>query len=219
MKGRAGLWRGLLAKAARRAGIKWQRRDVDTANRPLIVLDTETTGLDPDRHEVWEIGAIAVAPADGNDFSKPRELHEFHRFLRLDDLEHADPRALEVSHFSERYVADEAISAEQAIDDLLDLTQGGVLAGLNIGFDVGFLRPMLGLREANWHYSPLDIKSMAAGVLGLRVPSSSNDLARALGVYPENFERHTALDDCRFALAIYDAALAEARRLRVASEQ
>lgn len=31
--------------------------------RPLVFLDTETTGLDPARHEVWEI-AYAVGKHD-----------------------------------------------------------------------------------------------------------------------------------------------------------
>lgn len=85
--------------------------------------------------------------------------------------------------------------------DLLSLTEGAVLTGLNISFDMGSLRPLPGLRAPNWHYSPFDIKSLAAGALGMPPPWSSNEMAIALGVGPADFARHGAL-------AIYDAALA-----------
>lgn len=69
-----------------------------------------------------------------------------------------------------------------------------------------------------WHYRIRDIGSLAFGHLhGLRhryagegVPeippldASTDDFARALGVDPEAFERHSALGDCRLVLAMMD---------------
>jgi DNA polymerase III epsilon subunit-like protein len=172
----------------------------------LISLDTETTGTDPARHEVWELAAVIREP-DGTEV-------EYARLLTLSNLDDADPKALEVGDFMHRYDEERAVSPTEAIAGLLPLTEGGVLGGLNISFDVGFVRPLLGTRQPNWHYSPIDVKSLAAGALGLEPPWSSNDLAGRLGVDPEDFARHSALADCRFALAIYDAALAHVRGRR-----
>lgn len=172
----------------------------------LISLDTETTGTDPDRHEVWEIAAVLRDP-DGRET-------EFERLLRLQRLDEADPRALEVGDFLNRYKEAQAVEPAEAIADLLKLTEGAVLGGLNVSFDVGFLRPLLGLRQPNWHYSPLDFKSFAGGALALEPPWSSNDLAFRLGVDPDAFARHSALADCHFGLAVYDAALDRIRSRR-----
>lgn len=58
----------------------------------LAFVDTETTGLDPDFHEIWEVGLIV------NDEERLWQLPV--------DLKRADPKALEIGRFHERYKAD-----------------------------------------------------------------------------------------------------------------
>jgi hypothetical protein len=55
----------------------------------LAFIDTETTGLDPDRHEIWEIALIV-------------DDQEYQWFLPV-DLGKADPIALNIGRFHERY--------------------------------------------------------------------------------------------------------------------
>ncbi len=57
----------------------------------LAFVDTETTGLDPDLHEIWEVGLII-------------DDKEYHWFLPV-DLGSADAFALNIGHFHERYEA------------------------------------------------------------------------------------------------------------------
>ena len=73
-----------------------------------------------------------------------------------------------------------------------------------------------------WEYHLVDVEALAAGWLaaghdwsqgppvGDRAtpPWSSEELSRAVGVDPDDFDRHTALGDARWAAAIYDAVLA-----------
>jgi len=167
--------------------------------RPLVFLDTETTGLNPDKHEVWEIAALVRF------YDRP--VYTFCRQLKLKQLDSSDPRSLEVGSFGRRYDENKAVEPEQVAKELLLLTDQAVLLGLNISFDLGFLKVLLGRNRPNWHYSPVDIKSFAAGALGVPPPWPSNDLARQLGVVPGDYQRHNALDDCYFAAEIYDAAL------------
>ena len=45
---------------------------------PLVFLDIETTGLDPEVHEVWEVGAIVRIPtAEGPGSYIEKEYHWF----------------------------------------------------------------------------------------------------------------------------------------------
>lgn len=73
---------------------------------PLVFLDTETTGLDPYRHDIWEVAAVRRDPLDA-----------------------------------------------------------------------------------------------------LAPPWDSEAVSRAVGVNPDDFERHTAMGDVRWAMAIYDAVM------------
>lgn len=88
-------------------------------------------------------------------------------------------------------------------------------------FDAGFLSAFLahyGQPARPWHYRLRDIGSMAAGYLagnydpyrvnrGLapQIPAldaSTDEYAVALGLDPDQFERHTALGDCRLVEAM-----------------
>jgi hypothetical protein len=77
-----------------------------------------------------------------------------------------------------------------------------------------------------WHYHLIDVEALAAGWIaaqsgpvpiliaganvGLvsgRPPWRSEELSRAVGVDPDDFDRHTALGDARWAKAIYEAVM------------
>ena len=169
---------------------------------PLVSFDTETTGTDPSRHRIWELAAVR------------RELDGSRSELELQTFVHArgakvDPKALEIGNFAKRFRAMDAIGPLQTIQRFNEFAAGAVIMGLNVSFDLGFLRPLLersALAPA-WHYSPVDIKSLAGGALGIAPPWSSDELAAALDIDPDSFERHSALGDCYLGFAIYDAAL------------
>ena len=99
---------------------------------------------------------------------------------------------------------------------------GATIVAANPAFDTAFLAAFLRWHSQapTWHYRLRDIGSMAAGFLakgcmpalvreGL-VPAlpafdaSTDDFARALGVDPGAFERHSALGDCRLVAAMFD---------------
>lgn len=116
----------------------------------LVFLDTETTGLDPDRHEVWE---IAYAVDDGpilsaivpHDFRKP------------------DPRALAMNGYLDRALD----GYDHDFDSTLKrIIRGATLVGANPAFDAAFLRARWGFYSP-WHHRLWDVEAYAAGVLGL----------------------------------------------------
>lgn len=93
----------------------------------VLVLDTETTGLDPETDEILQI-AIIEYDGDGrfSSFFRPERHREW-------------PGAMEVNHITpgavERCAA--AFEYRQAIQQILD--SADVLVGYNIGFDFAFL--------------------------------------------------------------------------------
>jgi DNA polymerase-3 subunit epsilon len=101
-----------------------------------IVLDTETTGLEPERgHRVIEIGALEM---------EDRRLtgREFHVYLNPErDIEDG---ALEVHGLTAEFLSDKPRFAEIA-DDFLAFVHGAELIIHNAPFDLGFLDYELGM--------------------------------------------------------------------------
>ena len=205
----------------------------------LAFLDTETTGLDPDRHEVWEIGLILRRP--------DRTDQEYVWQLPV-DLGQADPIALNIGRFHDRRASVAGQSLEDPVlgrpaeltampvgglvrvdalnrwaDQFVALTRGSHLVGAVVSFDADRLWRLLRSLDQcpMWHYHLVDVEALAAGYLAGQDPASvttpdndkcqppwsSEELSRAVGVDPEDFDRHSALGDARWAKAIYDAVI------------
>ena len=72
----------------------------------LAFIDTETTGLDPELHQIWEVGLImrgAAFPAMLESIPEEGTHDYWYRWFLPVDLSRADPKALEVSGFHDRH--------------------------------------------------------------------------------------------------------------------
>lgn len=184
--------------------------------RARAATDLETTGLDPAKHDAWEI-AIVHHGIDGivSEYLWQKRPSE-------QALLEADPEALEISGYHERMVVPEGAEALDMItgqpltlgelfEEIHQLLDGAILVGSNIGFDADFLRRMLG--TAPWFYRPVCAVTLAAGFLYSAEPGAMPGEARAfstshvskhMGVrQPGPDERHTALPDARWAFDLY----------------
>lgn len=165
----------------------------------VVFIDCETTGLDPERHEIWEIGLL---DANGHEWRCTPEV----------DRGTADAVSLDIGEFYTRYPINALnlqMSRARAAREVERLTRGHHIAGAVISFDAAFLTRFLRANNATpgWHYHIIDVEAIAAGRLGLAPPWKSDELSRAVGVDPGMFERHTALGDALWARAIYDACI------------
>lgn len=174
----------------------------------VCFLDTETLGLDPDVNPVWEVGLILP---DGTE-------REWHIKVTDRDISLAHPKALEISGFEERYGKTRAVDTpEHFCRDLDDLIPERChLAGAVISFDEERLRRLLWKHgySPRWHYHLIDVETLAEGYLAgvefgesIELPWNSETLSRAVNVNPDDFDRHTALGDARWAKAIYEAVM------------
>ncbi|WP_181785610.1 3'-5' exonuclease [Streptomyces phytophilus] len=196
---------------------------------PLAVVDTETTGLDRFLHDAWEIAAIVRA--DG---------YEDEYVFRIEpDLTNADSKALEINRYHERTTAPDWRwdDRQTAATRLYSLLNGAVILGSNPAFDADMIGNLFGRYYADprpWHYRVIDVPAMAAGWLyganehftysgpvdlaeTVALPWKSYHLSEALGVAPPaEKERHTALADARWQVALYDAVVARRGQERAA---
>jgi DNA polymerase-3 subunit epsilon len=101
-----------------------------------IVLDTETTGLEPSQgHRVIEIGCVELV-------NRRLTGNHFHQYLQPDrDI---DEGAIEVHGISNEFLLDKPRFADVA-RDFLDFVRGAQLIIHNAPFDMGFLNNELGL--------------------------------------------------------------------------
>ena len=95
-----------------------------------IVLDTETTGLEPEQgHRIIEIGCVEM-------IERRLTGNNFHVYLQPD--REIDAAAVEVHGITDAFLADKPRFADVA-DDLMAYLQGAELVIHNAPFDVGFL--------------------------------------------------------------------------------
>lgn len=95
--------------------------------KPFAVLDTETTGLDPQRHEIIE---IAVKSPHGT----------FHSLVKPQRLENAEPKALELNGYAKdpsRW--DDAPTIDEVLPKVMAHLVDCIMVGHNVSFDKGFL--------------------------------------------------------------------------------
>lgn len=163
----------------------------------LVFLDTETTGLDPARHEVWE-AAVAVNDEPIRSYVFPHS------------LDTADPHALEMNGYISRGLG--IVPDVWADVELKGLLTGTTIVGANPAFDTSFLRARWGV--APWHHRLVDVESMALAVLGYDRPKGLRDLAADLRGRGHDIPApdHTAAADVATTRAVFHALRAEVSR-------
>jgi len=165
--------------------------------RLLIFLDLETTGLEVQKHEVIEIGALKVAPR------KPfKMLDQLFIKVKPKDLKNASKSALKLVGYSPEEW-ENALDIDKALKNLDEFSENGVLVGYNVSFDWSVLdRAYFSLgRQDPFYYHRLDVMPMAY----LKLFSQRSLKRFSLGEICKYFKvpegiKHNALDD---AMATY----------------
>lgn len=100
--------------------------------KPLAYIDTETTGLDYNLHEVIEVAVLRVEP-DGTQT-------RFHSLIKPENIEIAEEKALQVNGYRENPVPwESAPLMKEVAPKLAAFIKGCILVGHNIPYDEGML--------------------------------------------------------------------------------
>jgi len=162
-----------------------------------IVLDTETTGLDPALgHRIIEVGCVEL---------RGRQLtqHRFHSYINPERA--IDAGAMQVHGITDERVADEPVFAKVA-GELLDFIRGAELVIHNAAFDVGFLDAefeRLGLGKVAGHCPTVtDTLKMAREMRPGR-RNSLDALCKDFGIDNSGRQLHGALLDAELLAEVY----------------
>ncbi len=163
-----------------------------------IVLDTETTGLEPaDGHRIIEIGCVELS-------GRRITGRDYHQYLQPERK--IDEGAIEVHGITNEFLADKPRMADVAAD-FLDFIKGAELVIHNAPFDVGFIDHELRMLGPDWgrvadHCTVIDTLQLARQLH----PGQRNSLDALCKRYEiDNSQRqlHGALLDARILADVY----------------
>jgi DNA polymerase-3 subunit epsilon len=185
-------------------------------NDRLLVLDTETGGLDPNEFSILSVGAVIW---DDGALGQEIDLPIAEASIVT------DPESLSINQINPKKHLLTAIPVDQAIAHFTSylkrnfpaLAQGEkiTLVGHNVAFDIGFLRRFFRLGnerfEDYFSHRAVDTATilkflMLAGRVSLDSPNSTAAFDY-FGVKISNRERHTALADARATAKLLSAML------------
>ncbi|MFO7306657.1 MAG: DNA polymerase III subunit epsilon [Gammaproteobacteria bacterium] len=163
-----------------------------------IVLDTETTGLEPEQgHRIIEIGCVELV-------NRRKTGRTFHRYLQPD--REVDWGALQVHGITNDFLAQQPRFAEIA-DELIEFLKGAELIIHNAAFDVAFLDAELQrlagpIRSVRELCTITDTLSLARQMHpGQR--NSLDALCKRYGIDNSHRELHGALLDAQILCDVY----------------
>jgi DNA polymerase-3 subunit epsilon len=166
----------------------------------LIIIDCETTGLEPYRHALVSIGAVQYEDQE----------KEFYIEMRPADGSEISDQALEVNGYTREYlqrIETSTYDGMRQFNNWVQLTENRLprhyLGGFNTHFDAGFINwsyekakmDKTGIPIFDFHY--LDLYSVFVAKVGKRGQGTGlRGVCEYLGVKPESYP-HNALNGAR----------------------
>jgi DNA polymerase-3 subunit epsilon len=185
----------------------------------LVILDTETGGLDPEKVSILSVGVVVV---DENLV----ELGQKEIFVKEDDIV-AEEQALKVNKIDLNWLKVTGKNPFNAVLELEFFLSGFFdcakessipLAGHNIGFDIGFMKRLYRLAGKNFEqtfsHRTMDTASVLrflklAGVT--QTEASSNQAFAHYKIVVAEEKRHTALGDALATAELLRKLVAEVK--------
>lgn len=185
----------------------------------LIFLDTETTGLNPEKHRILEIAYKVIDSATGN------VLNSYESIVTqpAEVWAEADPESLSINGFNweqNLHGQSEKVVASEISNDFNHLQLGekeAVFICQNPSFDRAFFLQLINSdlqTHYGWPYHWLDLASMYWAVRLLKDKQSAhilkeqdlskNSIAKQYGVPPEELP-HRAMNGVKHLIACYEA--------------
>ena len=167
-----------------------------------IVLDTETTGLEPSQgHRIIEIGCVELV-------DRTLTGNTFHQYINPERV--VDEGAIEVHGISNEFLTDKPFFAD-IFEDFLAFVKGSELVIHNAPFDVGFINHEINLlvKELGRSIAPIESSCAILDTLKLartKHPGKKNNLdALCRRYYIDNSNRqlHGALLDSEILADVY----------------
>lgn len=164
----------------------------------IVALDIETTGLDPEKDAIIEIGAVR--------FNRRRIENEWSSLINPG--RRVPPFITQLTGITDQMVL-QAPTISEVIPELAEFTGDSPVLGHNVRFDLAFLRRQKILRDN----IALDTYELASVLLPTAARYNLGSLAQALGVLLP--ATHRALEDAQVTRGIYHRLYEEAMQLPI----
>lgn len=164
----------------------------------LAFIDTETTGIDINKHEIIEIGCVLTT-------NKLEIIEEFEIKIKPEHIENADPVSFKINHYNEKDWED-ACTLKEAMNIFSEKVKDCIMVGQNVAFDSGFLENAFSKTDIlnKMHYHKLDTISITWAKLHEDSDIdhfSLRELCKAFNIKNEN--PHNALSDAKATYELY----------------
>lgn len=182
-------------------------------------LDTETTGLNADTQEMFELAVVLKQrDEETGEFSGEERIHIM---IGPENLAAASQAALDISGFNKRAkevdlkpgrivnMLDRSLVLDQGQKGIAmfvrDKLKGVSIVGANPAFDVRFLEAWFkkfGI-SGEWHHRLIDVEAMAMQKFGYIRPKGLQDIAVEVGY--DARDAHTAMGDVDTVIGVFEA--------------
>lgn len=180
-----------------------KKPDLSVLPERFVVFDLETTGLNPETHEIIEIGAIRV-----NRDSKNHD--SFQALIR--PQRKIPKKVTEITGITQNLVEKDGESLEIALPQFLDFVGELPMVSFNAEFDMAFLKKAVNQTQVG---TPIKNRVSCALKMARRAwPGRKSyrlaDLAKDGSLSEDG--THRALGDCKRAMIVYAAAASKLGR-------
>ncbi len=154
----------------------------------MIVVDIETTGMEPLKNSIVSIGAL--------DFENPGKT--FYGECRVDEGAEVSNIALKINGFTKKEIKNpKKPTSKQLLEAFVQWMQGirdKTIAGDNIWFDIGFLELNFKKNKMKWPFNKKIVELHEISPLTAGMPWSLDAVLHMVGIPPRD-GAHNALDD------------------------
>jgi len=179
------------------AYVRYRKPSVDLSVLPaqFLVVDLETTGLDPLAHEIIEIGAVRV--------NRDSDHHQTFQAL-VKPRRKIPKRITELTGITQDMINKDGEPLESALRQFIEFAGNHRMVFFNAEFDMAFLSHAAGSIGVKIDNEVSCALKMARRAWPGRKSYKLTELAKSGGLSPDG--AHRALNDCRLTVTVYAAA-------------
>lgn len=152
-----------------------------------VVIDTETTGLNPRYDNLLEIAAIKID--DGKIIDK------FNCLISQDDDNSIPEYITNLTGISNSLIKSEGVPKTQAIKDFSDFVSDSVVVGYNTSFDINFIYDLQKeINNTDFSNNYIDVMRFARRIVPELKHHRLSDMLKYFAI--EEIQEHRSLSDC-----------------------
>lgn len=174
-----------------------RRRKVDLSLLPeqFVILDLETTGLSPIKHEIIEIGAVKVNRDSDNHIT-------FQALIRPSKT--IPKKITQITSITQEMIDKEGENIDSVISEFIEFIGDLPLVAYNAEFDMSFLRNTANKSGVSINNPTSCALKMARRAWPGLKSYKLDDLAKIVGLSSKG--THRALKDCELTMTVYSSA-------------